>query len=221
MHSTSAIIPALIASVVAVPTASTIFCKNPTYQDANFDDLIAVPGTAGNIIPIPYKGLEFQGFTYSDTINTGTGVVPGVFPHSGTNYAASSARTTTLMGSAEFTTQYTNSNVSSFDLYSLYYGCVLSLENGAAALPTPCNIAVTGFAFGDNSGTMVQVAAQEFSYNPSTTTGSAQQTQVIFNSFFRNLQYVLVQYTLPGGTATLSVDLTILFDDIMYKTCST
>ena len=93
-------------------------------------------GNAINKIPTPYKGLYFQGSQYANTLDLGLDL-PGLFPHSATREAYSNARTTLTTGSAEFTTVYQNSQVDSFDLYELYYGCTLGTLNGIASLPKP------------------------------------------------------------------------------------
>ena len=67
---------------------------------------------------------------------------------------------------------------------------------------------------------MVQVAAQEFEYSPSTSLGAQQMARGSFREAFRDLEYVLVQYTLPGGAAVLNADLVLLVDDVRYTTCS-
>ena len=141
-------------------------------------------------------------------------------PHSGSKDAFSDVRETTTAGSAEWTVNYSGSTVKSFSPYSFYYGCTLSLDNGATALPTACNIAITGFAKGDDTTSTVQVAAQEFSYNPSTDTGIQQTTQGVFDPAFKDLEFVLIQYTLPGGLAGANPDLAFIIDDVVFTTCS-
>ncbi|MCJ1330331.1 hypothetical protein MMC10_007014 [Thelotrema lepadinum] len=121
-------------------------CKNPSAQTANFDDLTGLPALQVNPIPVPYNGLDFQGFVFLEVIKTG--ILPGAIPHSGMNYAVSNALTTTTGGSAEWTVNYSDSKVKSFSPSSFYYGCSIDLQNGAAALPTHCNVAITGFARG-------------------------------------------------------------------------
>ena len=210
-------------------------CKT-TSQNASFDDLATVPATGVVPLPIPYKGvslsntskpslrptkhpqLYYQGFGFIGVVETG--LAPGVYPHSGTQYGFSDVREQTTAGSAELTVNYSGSTVKSFSLKSFYFGCALALGQGVTALPTACNIAVTAYAKGDDTTSTVQVDAQTFSYNPSTSTGAQQVAQGIFKPTFQNLQYVLVQYTLPGGLTGANPDLGLAIDDVIYTTCS-
>lgn len=194
-------------------------CKNKVSQNANFDDLTFITGVqAVNTLPVPYKGLNFQGFKGLGIVKTN--LLPGDLPHSGTQYAYSDATTTTLAGSAEWTTLYPDSNIKSFSPKSFYYGCATETNTGATALPAACNIAITGYRQGDNTAAAVAVVSQQFSFNPSTTTGPAQLTQGVFSAGFTELEYVLIQYTTPGGAALTGALLELAIDDVVYDTCT-
>jgi hypothetical protein len=184
-------------------------------------------------------GLNYQAFGFVETILTG--LLPGVVPHSGkkyalmalwysyqfiplTNYsrryAASGVVGQTTKGTPMFTTNYPESKIQRFDLQSFYFACVLNTANGATAVPTPCNIQITGYQGSDNSvSNAKQVCSQQFQYNPTTILGSQQQAfsrQV--NNCFKNLQFAIVTYTLPGGLSAANAALAILLDDIKYTT---
>ena len=122
-----------------------------------------------------------------------------------------------------FTVNFPNSNTTEFSLQSLYFSCVLTLMNGAAAVPTACLVELTGYQGNDNQVSNArQVCSQQLQYNPSTMTGPQQYAfSGPLASCFQNVQFVIVQYGPPGGTAVLSPDVSLGFDDIAlsYTTC--
>lgn len=209
--SAAAAIGMLTSTGAATPT-----CKNT--QVANFDDLTGIPGTILNPIPVPYKGLQYQGFTFANTISTG-GLLPGVAPKSTPNYAISNAVTESTQGTAMLTTNYIDGPTgATFDLKSFYYGCVVQLLNGATAVPTQCTISIAGYQGNDNTiANSKQVCAQAFQYNPTSALG-------LQNSAFtgpidpecKDLNFVQVQYTLPGGLSAADATLGITIDDVVY-----
>lgn len=169
-------------------------------------------------LPTPYDGVDFQGFGFIKVVQTN--LAPGVIPESGNTYVFSDAQQTTTSGSAEWTTKFAGSTIKSFTPLSFYYGCDTNLENGDVSGPQACNIAITCFQSGDNTAENVQVVSQEFSYNPSSPTAPQQMAEGIFNPEFENCQYVLIQYTSPGGSALASADLVLVVDNVVYTTCS-
>ena len=72
----------------------------------------------------------------------------GVTPNSPPNLAAYSATdlATVQQGQPAMVTNYADSTVDHFDLFSFYYGCSSSTQGSAAALPAACVITVKGYA---------------------------------------------------------------------------
>ncbi|CAG8956040.1 hypothetical protein HYFRA_00008896 [Hymenoscyphus fraxineus] len=185
-------------------------CKST--QNANFDDLTGVPAVQYNQIPVPYKGLKYQGFNFLVVVKTG--VAPGVVPRSGNNYGVSNAVTRTTGGSPRWTADYPNSAVRRFTPLSFYYGCSIDLQNGVAAAPTACDITIIGYKEGDK-----RVASQTFAFRPASALSVAQMTKGNFGGSFQEVQYVTVSYTIAPGSP-LNANLVLLVDDIQYATCS-
>jgi hypothetical protein len=214
---TSFALSAIAAVAAAAPTTSKV-CPNVP-RDANFDDLTGVPGLIFNPIPIPYMGLLFQGAQFTTIVRTGTGLVPGVVPHSGNNYAGINVASQ-LGGTPMLTTNYPSSNIASFQLESFYFGCVVQLANGATAVPTACNINVTGYKGNDNTvSSSTQVCSQSYSYNPTTALSLQQQAFGKFDDCaWKDLQFAVITFTLPGGMSAASPLSALLLDDIKYST---
>lgn len=47
-----------------------------------FDELGGVASTSKNAIPIPYKGLSYEGFTFANVFDLRLGLLAGVAPQS-------------------------------------------------------------------------------------------------------------------------------------------
>lgn len=213
---TSFALSALAATVAAVPTG-TKQCSRVS-QNANFDDLTGIPGNAFNTIPTPYKGLLYQGQTFSTVVKTG-GLLPGVAPHSGVNYAVIGLPTM-LAGTPMLSTNYPESNIASFQLESFYFGCVIQLANGATAVPSACDINITGYKGSDNTvAASQQVCSQSYQYNPTTALALQQQAFGKFSDCAgKDIQFATIQFTLPGGSAALGPLSSLTLDDIKYST---
>jgi len=217
MKSTFAV--AALASVAAAIPTHPQTCPR-TSQNANFDDLEGgLPGSIVNPIPTPYKGLLFQGITYTTVINTGTGLQPGIAPHSGANYGAINVLSQ-LQGTPMITANYPESKISSFQLESFYYACVVQLATGAAAIPTECNINVTGYQGSDNAvAASKQVCSQSYNYNPTTPLAVQQQTFGKFNDCWgKDLQFAVIQFDLTGGISALDALSALVIDDVKFST---
>lgn len=159
-------------------------------MNANFDDIPSVPGTSTNPVPIPYKGLYFQGYQFANVIQTNT--APGVPPHSPMksiqppfppslpktsradrvvpaprSYAISTTLSKMTQGTNMLTTNYPSSKAKAFDLETFYYTCQVTVPNGATALPAECLISITGYTGKDNTvSDSNQVCSQQFHYLP-------------------------------------------------------
>ncbi|KAI5362756.1 hypothetical protein Slin14017_G064370 [Septoria linicola] len=203
------------------PKPKAPVCKNRTSQLANFDDLTGIPGSIVNDIPTPYKGLDYVGIGFTTVISTGTGLQPGISPHSGLNYAAINLLTQ-QQGTPTLTTYYPGSNIDSFDLESFYFGCVVQLATGAAAVPTACNVQITGYKGSDNSvSNAKQVCSQQFQYNPTTAIATVEQAfSGPVSKNCKNLDFAIVTFSLEGGSAALQSLGALVLDDIKYSTCS-
>ena len=199
------------------PPASS--CTTFSTEDANFDDLTGSP-TLANRIPVPYKSLNWQGFDFVTEVPS-NGTVPGPQPHSGNNLAISNEIIQSLQGTASWSAvDYPDSKNKTFSLQSFYYGCVLSLQNGAIALPFACNIAITAFKYGFDTAQAVEVGAQTFTYLPTTSLGTQQQAFGVFSSAFQDISYVMLQYTVADQTyAALQTDLGMNVDSVKYTVC--
>lgn len=206
---------ALAVVAAAVPTGSK---QCPAkLQDANFDDLTSLPGDALNPIPTPYKGLYYQGISFTTVVRTG--LLPGVLPHSGNNYGAIGLPTM-LQGSPMITTNYADSNIASFQLESFYFGCAVQTATGVTALPTACTINVTGYKGNDNTvADSQQVCSQTYSYDPTTMLGVQQQAFGTFDDCaHQDLQFATISFNLPGGLSAASPLSALVIDDVKYTT---
>ncbi|KAJ8112452.1 hypothetical protein OPT61_g5179 [Boeremia exigua] len=220
---TSFALSALVATVAALPTALKPKICPAVPQNANFDDLRGLPGSIFNSIPTPYKGLLFQGAQYTSVLRTspllGTGLVPGVAPNSGNNYAGIQV-VSQLSGTPMLTVNYASSNIESFQLDSFYFGCVIQLANGVTAIPSACKINVTGYKGTDNNvAAGQQVCSQSYSYTPASALGRQQQTFGRFsNCAGKDIQYAVVQFDLEGAAGALDVLSGLVLDDVKYST---
>lgn len=98
------------------------------------------------------------------------------------------------------TVLYQGSELSSFALSSLHYGCSTTLAGSAASLPVPCTITATGYSAGSlESGTLEPVAVQEFVFSPA----AAWRVPLAFGRFdgaFQGLERVTYVQSPAAGT---------------------
>lgn len=78
-----------------------------------------------------------------------TGVLPGLLPQSGRQYIVTGITETLSEGSPAFVVDGESSK--SFDLQSLFFGCVPNTVQSLAAVPQQCTIAFTAFKRGNDS----------------------------------------------------------------------
>ena len=76
------------------------------------------------------------------------------------SYATISHRQETLTGTAMLTTNYPNSNTTSFDLYSFYFGTTLTTANALTNLPMEGLLSITGYQGNDNQVSLSAVPSQ-------------------------------------------------------------
>lgn len=118
------------------------------------------------------------------------------------------------------TTNYADSNVTSFTLENFYFACTTQLENSATALPAACNVAIAGYRGSDNSiSNAEQVCAQQFQYNPTTTLGAAQMAYSGDVEGCKDIQFAVVQFSPPGDAAATDLLLGLLIDSVNYSIC--
>ncbi|PVH93518.1 hypothetical protein DM02DRAFT_222512 [Periconia macrospinosa] len=205
----------IAAFVAAVPTVP----KQCPYvsQNANFDDLKAVPAVPLTPIPTPYKDLYWQAIAFISVVNVSP--VPGVKPHSPPNFATIAVGSQ-RDGTPMLTTNYANSKIASFKLESFYFACVIQAENGAASVPNACNIYVTGYTGNDNTvSSSKQVCSQAYSYNPTTAIGEQQQAFGKFDDCAgKEIQFAVIQFSFPGGQSAVQPAGALLLDDVKYST---
>lgn len=136
------------------------------------------------------------------------------------SYAGAGVYSEVLAGTPMLTTNYANSKIASFSLENLYFGCTTQLANGATALPSACNVQITGYRGSDNSvSNAQQVCSKQLQYNPSTTLG-AQQMAFSGNIFSacKDIQFAVVTFSPPGGAAATAPLVGLLIDDVKYST---
>ena len=147
-----------------------------------------------------------QGFSVL-ALNTANSLLA---PNSPANVAGSGLALQTTSGPPAFKVNYTGSSVKSFDLKTIYLGCVVFAE-GVVKLPTGCTVQFTG------KTTTGATVFQLVNYAPNTllgdgtvsTTVAARMTQGVFPSSFSNL--VEVDFAVTNSVAAASV--TVLFID--------
>lgn len=129
---------------------------------------------------------------------------------------------TQLQGTPTLTTYYPGSTIDSFDLESFYFGCVVQLGQGAAALPQACNVQITGYKGSDNSvSNAKQVCSQQFQYAPTTSLATVEQAfSGPVSKSCKNLDFAIITFSLEGGSAALQSLAALVIDDLKYTTCS-
>ncbi|THZ14211.1 hypothetical protein D6C91_07438 [Aureobasidium pullulans] len=206
---------ALAATVAAVPTSKQPSCPAVS-QNANFDDLTALPLVNLSPLPTPYKGLYFQAFDFATVIQTG--LLPGPVPHSGSNYAFANL-VSELQGTPMITTNYQDSKTKSFDLKDFYFSCVLNLGQGATALNQACNVEVTGYQGSDNSvSNAKQVCSQQFQFNPSSALAVQQLAYSGPVKGCEDIQFAVFTFSVPGGEAAVNTLNGLVIDDVRVNT---
>lgn len=100
------------------------------------------------------------------------------------------------IGPAYITAAYQYSPISYFDPYAFYYGCVVADGNGAASLPTSCNITATG-----QSASGKTVYSQVFQY---TASGAVLQPMSLgfFNQGWFGLRIQTLYMTVSNNATT-------------------
>lgn len=126
------------------------------------------------------------------------GVNPaGILLHSVPNAAAFSANTMIVDGTPIISVNYEESQISSFDPHTFYYGCVAATEVTTAGVPVTCTIDVV--AVDANSKV---IATQAFNF---VSNGGLLQNQMLgtFTSAFKNVYTLQFNVTSPLTTAAL------------------
>lgn len=184
---------------------------------SQFDDLSTIPGTAVTPIQTPYKDLFFQAFRLVKVVQIG---VPGILPHSPTNYAGIGVIGETTSGDPMMTLNYQNvdPNIKSFALSSFYYGCTVDTANGAVGVPQDCRVTFTGYSGNDNtiSGS-TQICSVSREYHPTTVTGPQQQAFSGAIAGCQGLTHGVYTFQPMGGNAATASALALVLDDIKYN----
>lgn len=220
---TTAVAAALWAQLGAsapVNDERDLTCLVPAPQNANYDDLTGLPGSNLNPIPEPYKGLDYQGFSYANVLLPG--LQPGVKPQSGSRYAVSNI-ITQIEGVPTITALYEGSTVSGFDLQSLYFGCAVSLAQAVAGIPVECSITVTGYRGTSNDvNTAVQACSRTFAYKPGSIFVPQNMGFSGVAAFpgCTNIQFATVTYSTTGPASPAGAAVSVVIDDLRYATRS-
>ncbi|KAH6654829.1 hypothetical protein BKA67DRAFT_659096 [Truncatella angustata] len=137
-----------------------------------------------------YKGLNFQGMTL---IKAGVGVdgdiISGVVPYSRQNTVGLPIVPLGGVGAA-ITTTYAGSNAVSFDLNSLWFGCVLGTVDNVVSAPINCKIAVGGY-----DGTGKRIGFEQFIFTPPALSLRANMIQARFDNTFKGVSRVVITTT--------------------------
>lgn len=148
---------------------------------------------------------------------------PQAFIHTLTNDCSSYAVADVISeasGTPMITTNYQGGPAPGAELFSpksLYFSCTIQAGNGATDPSTACDISITGYRGPDNSvSTATQVCSQQFQYNPTSAIGVQQQAFGQFNAACSDLNFLLIQFSLPGGEAALDPTLALELDDFKY-----
>ncbi|KAF2725513.1 hypothetical protein K431DRAFT_342957 [Polychaeton citri CBS 116435] len=186
---------ALMSLASAAP--SSVLAAPPQFgfqESAKFDDLSALPAAVTAVGS--YSHLYYQGFNVVSQGITDTQLV-GVKAQSPSNVAAVDPLSETFQGQASLLTDYDDSNTTSFDLQSFYFGCVLAEANSITSTPQTCSLTITGFAGQNNA-----VATQSAQF---TSSGTLQQMKkVTLKSSFKKL--TSVTFDLSSTTTALVTD---------------
>lgn len=125
-------------------------------------------------------------------------------PQSAPNVAAYGIGAELVEGPATITADYADSTTKSFDLESMYFGCVVNTVESVVSPPAACTVKATAYDENDYA-----VAAQNFEYNPAAL--AARMDRAEFGSGFSNIKKVEFE-----TVATLDEVVSTLFDDIKY-----
>lgn len=205
--STPLLLSTLILLATSSPLTNTARTNTPSCAQilATFDDKSSLPAVS-ELNPVGiYNGLNYQGF---DVLQAGLLGINAVTAESGINVAANSIVGDILQGSPAFIA----ATVSTFDLQSLYFGCVVNTLESAVSVPEECTIAFTAFKKG--SSTPYETVNQQF--NPSNPLISG-MTEVTFPSSWKGLERVEISIVQALLTSTLSA---LLIDNVAYKACA-
>ena len=117
------------------------------------------------------------------------------------------------------TTNYKNTNTSTFALESLYYAIILEVPAQAAtALNMEGYLDITVYHGPDNSDNdAYEVCSQQLTYDPTTLLGVQQMAFADqLDSCFTDLTHVIFTYSFEGGEQLLNPLIGLLLDDIKY-----
>lgn len=175
------------------------------------------------MIPYGYCGVYFQAFQVLRVVNTGLNSVTGLpienglVPHSGQQYASTSAQTQTAGGQPMITVNFPSSTTKNFDFNSLYFGCVVGAENTAEDLLVGCTMSIAGFVGDDNTvANSKLVCSDSVTYNPTTMLGAQQMAQHAVNSACKDLSFVTIEFTIdPEFTVDQGLTFAGLIDDVV------
>lgn len=206
------------------------------FDDIPQGDIVTLPGVekrglaalTGYSIPTPYCGLYFQSFlNYEDgaEVIDAEGIIPGIIPHSGTDFAGTSTNLETTTGESMITVNYAESTTVNFEFVSTYYGCMISVD-GSIGDPVDCTITFTGYQSPEASDNTIdaatEVCAETVEYGP---TGTDNQMMAYHGATAcKGLPLNFLKVTFSDiGTAADSETMTIAFIDdftVNVRDCS-
>ena len=115
------------------------------------------------------------------------------------------------------TTNYPNTNTTSFSLQDFYFGCVVNLLNSESDVPMACNINIAGYKGNDNQvANAQQVCARQFQYNPSTSLGVQEMAFTGPINGCSNVQLVIITFSPVGGMSALAATYALGLDNIRF-----
>ncbi|KAK5170314.1 uncharacterized protein LTR77_004901 [Saxophila tyrrhenica] len=194
---------AFAALASAVPAGQTT--SKGVSQLAKFDDLTAVPGIS-QINPVGiYKGINYRSFNVLQNGVLGAAQVSGVKAQSGSQVAANSITGTVLTGSPALIPA---SPYKSFNLQSLYFGCVVNSAVSVSGVPQQCTVAFTSYLPGSNVA--YQTINQQF--DPSNAVLS-KMTQVTFPKSWQKMGRVSISIVQATTTSPLAA---LFLDNVQY-----
>lgn len=147
----------------------------------------------------PYRGLNFQNFQLFQQAISGQGLQPNTKP----NAALFGGAAQLVLGgtTGTLTSNYDGSNVKSFDLESLYFGCAVASVESTVNLPGACTVAFTAH---DKLGNQLAKRTENFD-------GGQIEKYIEFGYYFKNVysvdftvQNVLSNLLLVGAADTLT-----------------
>ncbi|KAL9610364.1 MAG: hypothetical protein Q9167_004934 [Letrouitia subvulpina] len=188
----------VVLAGMATSTGGAIVTHEATYEDIN----TGINGVTTTTPPSPYLDLNYNSFSVYGSLAPGTFPISGVVTHSPPQGILTGSTDQATSGTPSLTVAPPYKSVT-FD--SFYFGCSLSIPEGAVDEATTCTVTVKGYSQANE-----QLAMKTFTFDaPLVSTAKVPQVLARLDKTFSNVYKITLVQDNP-------VEQGLLIDNVKY-----